>query len=102
MVNVTLKRHGDAAELLLSGRIDANTTIELERILLEQTKRFESITLDFSKVPYISSAGLRTLRTLHKTMRAKGGTLLLRNVRKDVKDIFQVTGFISLLEIEDV
>lgn len=101
MVNVTLKRRGDAAELLLSGRIDANTTIELERILLEQTKRFESITLDFSKVPYISSAGLRTLRTLHKTMRSKGGTLLIKNVRRDVMDVFRVTGFINALNIED-
>jgi len=87
--------------LLLSGRIDANTTIELERILLEQTKRFESITLDFSKVPYISSAGLRTLRMLHKTMRSKGGTLLIKNVRRDVMDVFRVTGFINALNIED-
>ena len=101
MLKVVLKRSGSTAELLLSGRIDANTTSDLEKTLLEQAKQFEAITLDFSKVPYISSAGLRTLRKLHKEMQSKGGTLLIRNVRKDVMDIFQVTGFIRLLDIED-
>ena len=102
MVNVLLKRCGDTAEILLSGRIDSNTTIKLEQTLLEQAKQFESITLDFGNVPYISSAGLRTLRILHKQMRSKRGTLLIRNVRKDVLDIFQVTGFINALNIEGV
>ena len=101
MLTVTLKRNGSAAVLLLSGRIDANTADDLEKTLLEQSERFESITLDFSKVPYISSAGLRTLRKLNRAIRAKDGTLRIRNVRKDVMDIFQVTGFISLLDIDD-
>lgn len=102
MLTITLKRNSSAAVLLLSGRIDANTTADLEKTLLEQAGRFESMTLDFSKVPYISSAGLRTLRKLDKAMHAKDGTLRIRNVRKDVMDVFQVTGFISLLDIEDV
>ena len=102
MVDVVLKRHGNTAELLLSGRIDSNTTIELEKTLLELAKRYESMTLDFGKVPYISSAGLRTLYKLHKEMRSKGGVLLIRKVRKDVLDVFQATGFICFLNIEDV
>ena len=65
--------------MLLSDRIDANTTTKLEKTLLEQAKQFESIALDFGSVPYISGAGLRTLRTLHKLMRSKGGTLVIRN-----------------------
>ena len=88
--------------MLLSGRIDSNTTIALEKTLLEQAEQFESMTLDFSKVPYISSAGLRTVKKLHKAMRSKGGKLVIRNVRRDVMDIFQVTGFIRLLDVEDV
>lgn len=102
MVEVVLKKHGNSAELLLSGRIDSNTTAALEKTLLVQAKQFESMTLDFSKVPYISSAGLRTVLKLHKAMRSKGGTLRIKNVRKDVMDIFQVTGFIRLLDIEDM
>ncbi len=101
MVEVVLKKRGNAAELLISGRIDSNTTIALEKTLLEQAKQFETMTLDFSKVPYISSAGLRTIMKLHKKMGDKGGVLQLRNVRKDVLDVFQVTGFLNLLNIED-
>ena len=102
MLKVMLKKNGSTAEMLLTGRIDANTTVELEKGLLEQAKQFETIILDFSNVTYISSAGLRTLRILHKQMRSKCGTLLIRNVRKDVLDIFQVTGFIGVLNIEGV
>lgn len=100
MVDVVLKKRGNTAEVLLSGRIDSNTTIALEKTLLEQAKQFESMTLDFSKVPYISSAGLRTMTKLHKQMRSKGGMLLIKNVRRDVMDVFQVTGFIGHLDIE--
>lgn len=69
---------------------------------MEQAKRFESIILDFSHVPYISSAGLRTIMKLYKEMRSKDGKFQIKNVRKDVADIFQVTGFSGLLDIEDV
>lgn len=100
MVDVVLKKRGSAAELLLSGRIDSSTTIALEKTLLEQAKKFASMTLDFSKVSYISSAGLRTMMKLQKELRAKGGALLVRNVRKDVMDVFQVTGFINFLQFE--
>ena len=101
-MNVVLKKSGNTAELLLSGRIESNTTIELEKTLLEQAKWYESMTLDFSKVSYISSAGLRTMRKLHQEMRSKGGALRIINVRKDVMDVFQATGFDRLLDIEDL
>ena len=58
------------------------------------------MTLDLSKVSYISSAGLRTMMRLHKKMSSKGGTFLLKNARKDAMDIFQVTGFINFLDVE--
>ena len=100
MVEVVLKKRGSAAELLLSGRINSNTTSALEKTLLEQATQFETMTLDFSNVPYISSAGLRTMMKLHKKMQSKGGSLLIKNVRKDVMDVFQVTGYINLLDVE--
>lgn len=102
MVDVVLKKHGSTAELLLSGRIDSSTTIALEKTLLEQAEQFESMTLDFSKVSYISSAGLRTMKKLYKEMQSKDGMLLIKNVRRDVMDVFQATGFIRLLDIEGV
>ena len=55
--------------------------------------------MDFANVQYISSAGLRVLLSAHKVMSKKGG-MKLRNVREDIMEIFDVTGFSDILDIE--
>ena len=55
--------------------------------------------LDFEKVEYISSAGLRVLLTAHKSMSKKGGMKLI-NVSEDIMEILEVTGFNDILTIE--
>lgn len=59
MLNVKLEKHDKAAILHLDGRIDANNAPELEQVFLDIAQRFDEVVLDFKKVPYISSAGLR-------------------------------------------
>lgn len=100
MVDIELRKHEKAAELLLSGRIDSITAPALEKSLLESAQLYDDMTLDFTKVAYISSAGLRTLMKLHKTMRGKGGRFAIKNVSKDVMDVFRVTGMNSLIDIQ--
>ena len=56
--------------------------------------------LDFSKLEYISSAGLRVLLSAHKAMSGKGG-MKLRNVNEIVQEVFEVTGFADILDIEN-
>ena len=98
MANATLVKDGRDAELYLEGRIDASSVLELEKILLNVGERFDNVTLDFQKVPFISSAGLRSLLKLYKLMRQKGGSFHLRNVNDNVMEIFRLTGFTRLLE----
>ncbi|MBQ8954345.1 MAG: STAS domain-containing protein, partial [Clostridia bacterium] len=57
------------------------------------------LTLDFSKLDYISSAGLRVLLSAHKTMMKKGGMKVV-NANEMVKEVFDVTGFADILDIE--
>ena len=59
----------------------------------------DSLTLDFSKLEYISSAGLRVLLSAHKVMSAKGG-MKVTNVNEIVQEVFEVTGFADILNIE--
>ena len=59
----------------------------------------ESLVLDFSKLEYISSAGLRVLLSAHKAMSAKGG-MKVKNVNEIVREVFEVTGFADILTIE--
>ena len=65
----------------------------------ELTDDADSLCLDFSKLDYISSAGLRVLLSAHKLMSAKGG-LKVTNVNEIVQEVFEVTGFADILTIE--
>ena len=54
---------------------------------------------DFSKLDYISSAGLRVLLSAHKAMSSKGG-MKVKNVNEIVQEVLDVTGFSDILTIE--
>ena len=59
----------------------------------------EKLLFDFSRLDYISSAGLRVLLSAHKTMSAKGG-MKLTHVNDIIQEVFEVTGFSDILDIE--
>ena len=82
-----------------AGRLDTMTAPELEAELNKSIKDAESLKLDFSNLEYISSAGLRVLLSAHKTMSAKGG-MTVANVNDIVQEVFEVTGFSDILNIE--
>lgn len=99
-MNIKLINRGQEGELLLEGRLDSLTAPEAEEIFLQMAERFEKVTLNLENLEYISSAGLRALKRLHMTMRKKNGTLALKNVRKMVMEVFEMTGFAGLLKFE--
>ena len=101
MVKITLVNSGSEATLLLAGRIDADSAQEVQEHLQKAVERFDKLILDFEKVTYISSAGLRVLRIVQRSMEKKAGSLVIRNVRKDVMDVFNVTGFSLILDFEE-
>lgn len=83
----------------ISGRIDTNTSPELEKAVSEIINDSNSIVFDFKGVEYISSAGLRVLLMTHKTMSKKGG-FTVTNPATDIMEIFEVTGFSDILNIK--
>ena len=72
---------------------------ELEAELNKSLDGAETLTMDFSKLEYISSAGLRVLLSAHKAMSAKGG-MKVTHVNEIVQEVFEVTGFAEILTIE--
>ena len=98
-MNITKNMNGNALAIALEGRLDTMTAPELEAVLKESMDGAESLTLDFSKLDYISSAGLRVLLSAHKVMSAKGG-MKVTNASEIVKEVFDVTGFADILTIE--
>ena len=91
--------NGTQLTIALEGRLDTTTAPELEQTLKESLDNANELTMDFSKLDYISSAGLRVLLSAHKAMSKKGG-MKVTNVNEIVKEVFDVTGFADILTIE--
>ena len=98
-MTITKNMNGTTLEIALEGRLDTMTAPELEAALNESLNGAESLVLDFSKLEYISSAGLRVLLSAHKAMSGKGG-MKVTNVNEIVREVFEVTGFADILTIE--
>lgn len=98
-MTITKNLNGTNLEIALEGRLDTTTAPELEAELNKDLGSAESLTMDFSKLEYISSAGLRVLLSAHKAMSVKGG-MTVKNVNEIVREVFEVTGFSDILTIE--
>ena len=98
-MTITKNQNGKALEIALEGRLDTMTSPELEAELSKSLDGADSLIMDFSKLDYISSAGLRVLLSAHKVMSAKGG-MKVTNVNEIVQEVFEVTGFADILTIE--
>lgn len=99
MLNITKNLDQDILTVELEGRLDTTSAPQLEETLKESLPEVKELVLDFAKLEYISSAGLRVLLAAQKTM-SKQGSMKLIHVSDLVKEIFEVTGFVDILTIE--
>ena len=99
MLNLDKKREQDKLTVTLEGRLDTTTAPELEKLLQESLPGVTGLVLDFEKLDYISSAGLRVLLAAQKIM-TKQGSMKLRHVNESIMEILEVTGFVDILTIE--
>ena len=99
MLKINQTKNKKNVTVELEGRLDTNTAPELEAALGELLEGTESLVLDFEKLDYVSSAGLRVLLSAQKTM-SKQGEMKLVHVNETIGEIFEVTGFCDILTIE--
>lgn len=81
----------------LDGRLDTSTAPEFEEFLKENCDGVNAMTVNCEKLSYVSSAGLRVLLTVHKNMK---DSLKLTNVGELVMEVFEMTGFATILNIQ--
>ena len=86
--------------LIVEGRVDINTSPQLQQAILSAFQKSKDIVIDFLNVSYISSAGLRALLIGQKTALSKGGSMRLTNLSDVVMNILEVSGFVNILKIE--
>ena len=95
-INKTL--NGSALTLAVEGRLDTTTAPELEQEIKSSLDDVTELVMDFAKLDYISSAGLRVLLSAHKMMKKDGMKVIHAN--QMVMEVFEVTGFADILNIE--
>lgn len=86
--------------LMVDGRVDTNTSPQLQQAILNAFQKQKDVVVDFLNVPYISSAGLRALLIGQKTAASKGGSMKLTNVSDVVMNVLEMSGFSKILVIE--
>ena len=91
--------NGDSLTLRVEGRFDTTNAKEFEEIITNSLDGVKELIMDFESLEYISSAGLRVMLMAIKKMK-KQGSMAVTNANEMVKEIFEVTGFSDLVEVE--
>ena len=99
MLNINKQAENGKLVIALEGRLDTTTAPQLEESMKESINGVTELVMDFEKLEYISSAGLRVLLSCQKIM-SKQGSMKVIHVSDLIKEIFEVTGFIDILTIE--
>ena len=98
-MTIEKKLNGNELIMEIKGRLDTVTASELESSLRQSLAGIETLIFDPKDMEYISSAGLRVLLSTQKIMNARG-TMKIINVSETVAEVFEVTGFSDILNIE--
>jgi anti-sigma B factor antagonist len=98
-MKIDLKKEDKKLTIKLGGKLDTNTSPELDS-KMNELEGMEEVIIDMKELDYISSAGLRVLLSMQKVMN-KQGKMTIINVCENVMDIFEVTGFSDILDIEE-
>ena len=98
-MTIEIKKSVDELVLEITGRLDTITAPALDKTINENLGEMKNLILDFKNLEYISSAGLRVLLSTQKKLQQKG-TMKLKNVREEVMEVFEITGFVDILTVE--
>ena len=98
-MTINKKQEGTTLEIAVEGRLDTTTAPQLEAELKHSIDGVTALSMDFTELEYISSAGLRVLLSVQKVMN-KQGSMVVRHVNEMISEIFEVTGFVDILTIE--
>ena len=100
-MEVFIEKENNVTTARFVGRLDTPASQEvsqsIEPILNDPTG---TIVLDCTEMSYISSSGLRIFLTIRKAAAAKGGNVIVKDINNDIRQVFMMTGFLNLFEIQ--
>ena len=98
-MTITKNQNGENLVIEIEGRLDTTTSPKLEAELKNSLDGIKELVFNISKLEYVSSAGLRVLLSAQKVMN-KQGEMTVKGANEVIMEIFEVTGFVDLLNIE--
>lgn len=99
-MEITTTVDDNKATIEVKGKLTVQTAPELEDAVSKIDAGIGAIDIDFTKLEYISSAGLRVLVATQKTMMGRGGSLTIKHPNDEVFEVFEMTGLSEVLDIE--
>lgn len=101
-MELKITNNGGVVTAEFKGRLDTLAASECGSLLTPLRENADKeIILECRELEYISSSGLRIFLGILKDVKAKGGSLILKNVNKEIRNIFSITGFHKLFDIAD-
>lgn len=98
-MQITKTQTDASLTVALEGRLDTTTAPQLEAELKRSLNGIAALTLDLKALEYLSSAGLRVILSAQKVMNKQGG-MVVKNANDTIMEIFEVTGFSDILNLE--
>lgn len=98
-MQISTRTTNDIHIVAIAGSLDSTTSPEAQKSLDAVVAGAKKVALDFSGLDYISSAGLRVLLGAAKQLRASGGTLGMFGLNQSVREVFEISGFSSILSV---
>ncbi len=100
-MNVKVEEKDGKYVATLEGEMDTAAATEVEELLKPlYESNGKDVIIECKDLEYIASSGLRILLSILKGAKAVGSKVVLRNVNEDIKNVFQLTGFINIFEFE--
>lgn len=99
-MEITTRKQGDASIVAIVGKLDSATAPKAQQTLEEIVAGgARKLAVDFSKLDYISSAGLRVLLGIARKLKATGGTLRTFGHNETVREVFDISGFSTIMAV---
>ena len=97
-MTINVERDFELVTLEITGRLDTTTAPNLESVIHELPEDTKELIFDMSGVEYISSAGIRVLLGAYKKMNTNQGIMRIEKANDMVREVFEMTGLLELLE----
>ena len=98
-MNILIEKNTDHINIKVSGRLDGETSPDFESGTKDLVLPGMNLVLDFTKLEYLSSAGLRCILALARRAKSAGGSLTICGISDPVKEVLTLSGFDKIIPI---